>query len=223
MTVGGATEIVTITSEAALLDTQDPALGKVTNELTVSSLPLVTRNYTQIIGLSPGVSTEVTDATVLGRGAGSEAAGENGFSVHGGPTSDNNYQVNGVEVNDLMGSGSFSGGIVVPNPDTIQEFKVQTGQYDASFGRNAGANVNLVTKGGTNEFHGTVFEFFRNDALNANDFFFNTTGTKRPVLKQNQFGFTLGGPIKKDKLLFFGSYQGTRQINGVSNSGFTKC
>src|SRR5262249_35357995 len=72
-------------------------------------------------------------------------------------------------------------------------------------------------------FHGTVFEFFRNDALNANDFFFNTTGTKRPVLKQNQFGFTLGGPIKKDKLLFFGSYQGTRQINGVSNSGFTKC
>src|SRR4051812_46310288 len=162
LSVGTSTEIVTITSEAELLDTHDPALGKVTNELVVSSLPLVTRNYTQIIGLSPGVSTEVTDATQLGRGAGSDAAGPNGFSVHGGATSDNNYQVDGTEVNDLMASGSFSGGIVVPNPDTIQEFKVQTGQYDASYGRNAGANVDLVTKRGTNTIHGTAFEFFRN-------------------------------------------------------------
>ena len=213
--VGANTEIVSITAEGALLDTEDAALGKVTDERIVSSLPLVTRNYTQIIGLSPGVSTEVTNASQLGRGAGSDAAGENGFSVHGGPTSDNNYQMNGMEVNDLMGSGSFSGGIVVPNPDTIQEFKVQTGQYDASYGRNAGANVDLVTKRGSNAIHGSAFEFFRNDVLNANDYFLNLNDQPRSVIKQNQFGGSLGGPIVKDKLFYFGSYQGTRQRNGL--------
>jgi len=215
LTVGASSEVVTVSSEAELLDTHDPALGKVTNELIVSSLPLVTRNYTQIIGLSPGVATEVTNAADLGRGAGSEAIGDRGFSVHGGPTNDNNYQVNGVEVNDLMGSGSFSGGIAVPNPDTIQEFKVQTGQYDASYGRNAGANVDLVTKRGANAIHGTAFEFFRNDVLNANDYFLKQDGQPRPVIKQNQFGGSLGGPIAKDKLFYFGSYQGTRQRNGL--------
>ena len=215
LTVGVSSEIVTVTSEAELLDTHDAALGKVTNELVVSSLPLVTRNYTQIIGLSPGVSSEVNNATDLGRGAGSEAIGDRGFSVHGGPTNDNNYQVNGVEVNDLMGSGSFSGGIVVPNPDTIQEFKVQTGQYDASYGRNAGANVDLVTKRGTNAVHGTAFEFLRNDVLNANDYFLKQDGQPRPVIKQNQFGGSLGGPIVRDRLFYFGSYQGTRQRNGL--------
>jgi hypothetical protein len=215
LTVGVPSEVVTVSSEAELLDTHDPALGKVTNELVVSSLPLVTRNYTQIIGLSPGVSTEVTNAAELGRGSGSDAIGTSGFSVHGGPTNDNNYQVNGVEVNDLMGSGSFSGGIAVPNPDTIQEFKVQTGQYDASYGRNAGANVDLVTKRGTNAIHGTAFEFFRNDVLNANEYFRKQQGQPRPVIKQNQFGGSLGGPIVKDRLFYFGSYQGTRQRNGL--------
>src|SRR5262245_45667460 len=106
------------------------------------------------------------------------------------------------------------GGIAIPNPDTIQEFKVQTGLYDAASGRAAGANVTVVTKSSTNDFHGNVFEFLRNDARNANDFFSNRTGQKKPVLKQNQFGGTFGGPIRKDKLFFFGSYQGTRQING---------
>jgi hypothetical protein len=215
LSVGALSEVVTVTSESELLDTHDPALGKITNQLVVSSLPLVTRNYTQIIGLSPGVATEVTNAADLGRGAGSEAIGDRGFSVHGGPTNDNNYQVNGVEVNDLMGSGSFSGGIAVPNPDTIQEFKVQTGQYDASYGRNAGANVDLVTKRGTNAVHGTAFEFFRNDLLNANDYFLKQDGQPRPVIKQNQFGGSLGGPIVRDRLFYFGSYQGTRQRNGL--------
>jgi len=215
LTVGALSEVVTVSSEPELLDTHDPALGKVTNQLIVSSLPLVARNYTQIIGLSPGVATEVTNAADLGRGAGSEAIGDRGFSVHGGPTNDNNYQVNGVEVNDLMGSGSFSGGIAVPNPDTIQEFKVQTGQYDASYGRNAGANVDLVTKRGTNAIHGTAFEFFRNDVLNANDYFLKQDGQPRPVIKQNQFGGSLGGPIVADRLFYFGSYQGTRQRNGL--------
>jgi hypothetical protein len=132
--------------------------------------------------------------------------------VQGARASDNNFQINGVNVNDFGGSGL---GVAIPNPDTIQEFRVQTGMYDAEYGRDAGANVDLVTKTGSNAFHGDVFEFWRNDVLNANDYFVKGAGDPRPELKQNQFGATLGGPVIKDKLFFFGSYQGTRQINAV--------
>ncbi len=136
---------------------------------------------------------------------------------HGGTASDNNFQMDGVDVNDIQASGHFSGGIPIPNPDSIEEFKVQTGQYDAAYGRNAGANVNVVTKSGTNQFHGNLWEYFRNEKLNANDFFLNETGQPRGILRQNQFGGTFGGPIKKDKIFFFGSYQGTRQLNGLGS------
>ncbi len=215
--LGTVQEQVNITAEAQLLQTESSALGRVTDRTLVSNLPLVSRNYTQIVTLSPGISASVTNATELGRGSSGESQGN--FRAHGAFARDNNFQMNGVQINDLQASGFFSGGVAVPNPDAIEEFKVQTGLYDASFGRNAGANVNVVTKGGTNQFHGSVFEFFRNDALNANDFFRNKAGQGRGVLKQNQFGFTIGGPIKKDKLLFFGSYQGMRQINGVGGGG----
>ncbi|MGC2399758.1 MAG: TonB-dependent receptor, partial [Acidobacteriaceae bacterium] len=114
--------------------------------------------------------------------------------------------------------GHFSGGVAIPNPDTIQEFKVQTSQYDASYGRNAGGNVDVATKGGTNTWHGNLWEFFRNEDLNANSYFRNQTHEPRGILRENQFGFTLGGPIIKDKLLFFTSYQGTRQQNGIDPS-----
>ena len=101
--------------------------------------------------------------------------------------------MNGVQVNDLQAS-STSGGVTwdIPNPDAIQEFKVQTGLYDATYGRNSGANVNVVTRSGGNKFHGGIFEYFRNGALNANEFFRNRAGQARGVLKQSQFGFTLG-------------------------------
>lgn len=215
--VGGVQEQVTITSDAVLLQTESNALGRVSDRELVSNLPLVTRNYTQIVTLSPGIAAGVTNAAEIGRGSSGESGGN--FRTHGAFGRDNNFQMNGLPINDLQASGPFSGGVAVPNPDAIEQFKVQTGQYDASFGRNAGANVNVVTKSGTNQFHGTVFEFFRNDVLNANDFFRNATSQKRGVLKQNQFGFTLGGPILKDKLQFFGSYQGTRQRNGVGGGG----
>src|SRR5262249_51395126 len=141
------------------------------------------------------------------------------FRAYGASGADNNFQMNGVQINDLQASGFLSGGVAIPNPDAIQEFKVQTGLYDATYGRNAGANVNVVTRIGANDFHGNVFEYFRNDALNANDFFRNADGQKKGVLKQNQFGGTFGGPIKKDKLLFFVSYQGIRQLNGIGAGG----
>lgn len=211
--VGGVQEQVTITSEAALLQTESSTLGRVTDRQLVSNLPLVTRNFTQIVTLSPGIAANVTNATELGRGSGGNSQGN--FRAHGASGADNNFQMNGVQINDLQASGSFSGGIAVPNPDAIQEFKVQTGLYDATYGRNAGANVNVVTRSGSNDLHGTVFEFFRNDALNANEFFRNRASQKKGVLKQHQYGFTLGGPIQKDKLLFFLSFQGMRQVNGV--------
>ena len=213
--VGGVAEVVTVQDMPELVQTTSSALGNVTDERMVENLPLVTRNYMQILGLSPGVSSEITDASSIGRGnVGLE------YSTSGSALNDNNFQMNGSQVNDLMGSGSFSGGIPVPNPDSIQEFKVQTGQYDASYGRNAGANVDVVTKSGTNSYHGSAWEYFRNTALNANNYFLKQQNQPRGVLDQNQFGGTLGGPIKKDKLFFFLSYQGTREKDGLDvNAG----
>jgi hypothetical protein len=211
LAVGTATETVMVTANSELLKTEGIALGQVVDEREVSSIPLVTRNYSEILGLSPGVSTEVFNAAGFGRGGDTVV-------VNGGNFKDNNFQMNGVEINDLEASGAFSGGVATPNPDSIQEFKVQTSQYDASYGRDAGANVNVLTKAGSNAWHGNVWEFFRNEALNANSFFNNETGQPRAILRQNQFGFTLGGPIMKSKLLFFTSYQGTRQQNGLSGN-----
>ncbi len=211
--VGAVAERVTVETSAEQLQTESSTLGRVTSGEQVLSLPLVTRNYTQIISLNPGVAADVNDAGALGRGA----MGNGGAPIvsNGGTINDNNVQMNGAAINDLQSSGTFSGGVAIPNPDTIQEFKVQTGQYDASYGRNAGANVDLVTKGGGNELHGAAWEFLRNDALDSNTFFRNATAQPKPALKQNQFGFDFGGPIRKDKLFFFTSYQGTRQRNGI--------
>jgi hypothetical protein len=214
--VGSFTETVTVQAQPAPVETTSSALGNVTDQHMVDNLPLVTRNYTQILGLSPGVSGEVNNSADIGRGLSSEAAATGGYSVGGSNTNDNNFQMNGSEVNDLIGEGTISGGIPVPNPDSLQEFKVQVGQYDASYGRNAGANVDVVTKSGTNAFHGDVWEYFRNTALNANDYFLNQQSLPRGVLNQNQFGFTLGGPVVKDKLMFFVSYQGTRERDGLA-------
>jgi hypothetical protein len=212
---GSESTTVEVKGTPPVVDTSSNALGDVVTAAQVEGLPLVNRNFTQIMTLSAGVIASVTDATELGRGSGgqiptTEGQGEN---VNGARASDISFRMDGVDVNDYDAAGF---GVPIPNPDTIQEFKVQTGMYDAEYGRDAGAIVNLVTKAGSNAFHGNVFEFWRNDVLNANDYFFNQNGESRPELKQNQFGGTLGGPVIKDKLLFFGSYQGTRQINGVS-------
>lgn len=213
LAVGSQVETVEVSATSELLKTQESALGNVIDEKSVNSLPLVTRNYTQILGLSPGVSAEVFNAGEIGRGG-----VDSNLVTNGSNYSDNNFQMNGVEINDLQGSGHFSGGVGTPNPDSIQEFKVQTSQYDASFGRNAGANVNVLTKSGSSSWHGNVWEYFRNEALNANDYFRKQTGEPRAILRQNQFGFTAGGPIIKNKLLFFTSYQGTRQQNGLDEN-----
>jgi hypothetical protein len=216
--VGSERDSITVEAVPQLVQTDSNTLGRVVDERSVRNLPLVTRNFTQIIGLSPGVSVGLTDATQLGNGnGGTNNYSNDDFSANGGRAYDNNTQMDGVPANDPGGIGYSSGGLAIPSPDSIAEFKVQTGQYDASYGRNAGAAVDLVTKTGSNEFHGGLYEFFRNEALNANSYFFKAAGIPRGILRQNQFGGLIGGPIKKDKLLFFGSYQGTRQLNGVAS------
>lgn len=209
--VGSASVKIEVAGSPELAQAESGALGWVTDEKMIVDLPLATRNFTQILALSPGVVVGLSSAAALGKGT-------QNISANGAKTTSNNFQFNGVDANNIS-ENSFSGfdpevGIAVPAPDTIAEFKVQTGMYDASYGRGAGANVDLVSKTGSNGFHGTLWEFLRNDALNANDYFLNRNGQPRPVLKQNQYGFAIGGPIQKNKTFFFGSYQGTKQSNG---------
>ncbi len=202
---------IVVEGSPEMVQTQSSTLGKVTDEKTIVSLPLANRNFSQILALSPGVIVELPNAGAFGRNT-------QNVSVNGAKTTANNFQFDGIDANN-MSENSASGfdpevGIAIPAPDTIAEFKVQTGMYDAGYGRSAGANVDIVSKSGTNELHGSLWEFFRNDALNANDFFLNRNGQPRPILRQNQFGGTIGGPIIKQKTFFFGSYQGTLQKNG---------
>jgi len=214
-----AKERVEVQENASIAQTKSSALGRVVGETAVQYLPLATRNFTQIAVLSTGVIASVNNASELGIGGGGLSqieSSNDGIFVHGSRSYENNFLIDGVSVSDVQGSSAASGGIPIPNPDAIQEFKVQTGLYDASYGRYGGASISIVSQTGTDSYHGTLFEFLRNDALNANDFFRNRTNQPRPVLKQNQFGVTLGGPLIKTRLFLFDSYQGTRQVNGLA-------
>lgn len=215
--VGAQSEQITVEAAAEVLQTQSSTLGTVVSSQNINDQPLASRNYTQVLNMEAGAASGVNDATALGKGT-------LDMSVNGAAPEQNNWQMDGVSVVSAWGTGIAKDcgiyvGIAIPSPDAIQEFKVQTSTYDASYGRNPGANVNVVTKSGSNSFHGTLFEFFRNEDLDANGFFENAEATGKQVLRQNQFGGTIGGPIIKDKLFFFGSYQGTRQTNGVSAAG----
>src|SRR5579862_3806342 len=180
--VGSQQQAVTVSTEAQAIQAETSTLGGVVGARQLNELPLVTRNYTQILGLSPGAIMDVNNASGVGRGS-------QWTYVNGLGNASNNYQMDGASVT-IYANGAthdpttYFGSIPIPNPDAIQEFKVQTSLYDAAYGRNAGANVNVLTKSGSNELHGTLFEFFRNDDLNANDFFANRNGQPRAPLKQ---------------------------------------
>src|SRR5215472_1488346 len=155
MAVAGETQSVEVTSETSILQIDTAALGRMIGGQTIQSLPLVTRNFTQITNLSPGVLSGVNNAGELGAGSGGLAQidpSNDGTFVHGLRSYDNSYEFDGIPVTDIQASSIASGGVPIPSPDAIQEFKVQTGLYDASFGERAGANVSLVTKPGTNTF-----------------------------------------------------------------------
>ena len=212
--LGASSTQIQVVSEAQQVDTASSALGLVVEQKLVTDLPLSSRNFTQILALSPGVNASVANAGSLGRNSVN-------ISANGSRPYDNSLVLNGLVAENPMSQGFDDdvdkGGVPIPSPDALQEFKVQTSLYDAETGRQGGAVIQAVTKSGTNQFHGSLFEFLRNDDLNANDFFRNETGQPRGVLKQNQFGGTVGGPIKKDKIFFFFEYQGTKQVNGVSS------
>jgi hypothetical protein len=221
-----AQEVTVKGGDVENVQTSNATVGTVMTATTVTDLPLTTRNYTNLLGLSAGANVAVYNAAGLGKGT-------QDISVNGGATTQNNFQMDGVSINISSGSGSAvdqggNPGIGIANPDAIQEFKIQTSLFDAGYGRKPGANVNVVTKSGSNQFHGTAFEFFRNTDLNANDFFRKISpplngvpNDGRQVLNQNQYGGVLGGPVKKDKLFFFASYQETWQKNGVSAAGYS--
>lgn len=201
--VGGSTDVVEVTGAPPVIDTTSTQLGAVMNSVAVSEMPLNTRDTYQLLQLQPGVMSQLGAALFTG----SENPGV--VSVNGGRGRANNYQVNGGTANDVF----INLPVIQPSPDAVEEFRMITNAFDAEFGRNSGAVVNVVTKSGTNDIHGDVYEFIRNKALNAKNFFDLTKGD----FKQNQFGATLGGPIKKDKSFIFGSYEGRRIISGVSS------
>jgi hypothetical protein len=214
LSVESAGATVTVAPDVELAQTESSTLGRAVDRQTIEALPLSNRNYTQILSLSPGIVVDLPNASALGRGTQNVAA-------NGNKTTGNNIQFNGVDANNLSQNSAASDGeevgVAAPAPDTIQEFKVQTGNYDASYGRGTGANVDVVSKTGTNQYHGSAWEFLRNDILNANNFFSKLTNQPRAVLKQNQFGASVGGPIRRDNLFFFGAYQGLRSSNGLGD------
>jgi hypothetical protein len=195
-----------------LIQKDGPQLGRVVDSRAVSELPLATRNFTQILALSPGTSVSLPDNTALGRNS-------QNISVNGARVTQNDFEINGIDANNLATNAAAS--VAVPAPESIHEFKVQTSLYAATFGRGGGGNVQAVTKSGTNNFHGAAYEYFRNDAFNANNPFLKAAGVSRPTLQRNVFGGLLGGPIKADRLFFFISYQGTRERNGASPNSLT--
>jgi hypothetical protein len=223
MEIGAQTSEVTVEATAETIQTQNATVGNLVGSQTVTTLPLSSRNYTNIIDLSPGVVVNVASAAAVGNGT-------QDINVNGNGSDQNNYMMDGATLTNYGSGGAAQSGnfpgIAIPNPDSIQEFKIQTAQYDAQYGRNPGASVNVTTKDGGNSFHGAGWEFFRNSYLDGNDFFNKISEAKlgepnKPeTLNENMFGGTLGGPIKKDKLFFFGSYQGFRQLNAVGTNGF---
>ena len=232
LTPGKVTQRVVVTAAPPLLQTQNASVQQVVTTRTINDLPLNGRNATFLAQISAGVTFGPQDS----RGLGASGA----FSANGARGNQNNYMMDGIdnnsEVGDLINRTNY---VVLPPPDALDEFTVQTNNYSAEFGHSAGAVLNTTTKTGTNELHGNIWEFLRNDKLDATDFFLNKAGVQKGEFRQNQFGFTLGGPIVlpriyngRNKTFLFAFYQGIRIRQGSTqtatvptaaerNSGYT--
>src|SRR5438093_2191612 len=211
--IGATAETVEVTSEAPHEDITSKQWGAVVNDRSVSQLPLNARDTYQFLQLQPGVTSTVGSGNQIVYG--SDKAGS--VSVNGGRGRANNFSVNGGDANDQF----VNLPTVQPSPDSIQEFRVLTNTFDAEYGRNSGSVVNVITKSGTNDLHGNVYEFFRNTKLNANPYCFTAVDgipCDKPQFNQNQFGGTFGGPIVKDRTFFFTSYEGRRIRQGIPSS-----
>ena len=216
---GKVTETIEVTAAAPVLQSQDASVGQVVDSRSVNDLPLNGRNFTFLAQLAAGVNTPEADTR------GNAASGA--FSANGNRPAQNNYLLDGIDNNsdtvDFLNGTNY---VVLPPVDAIQEFKVQTSDFSAEFGRSGAAVLNATIKSGTNEFHGDVWEFFRNDKLDAADFFENEHQVPKGELRQNQFGFTAGGPVVipkvfdgRNKVFIFGDYQALRRVQGTILSG----
>lgn len=204
LVVGSVTETVDVKADAPLLEQSEAALGAVIDNAKITNLPLNGRNPFDLVLLTPGTQ-------VYSRGA---LPGNNiplaNFSTNGGPAMTNDILLDGIPDTTIV-QNQF---VIVPSVDATQEFKVQSNSIKAEFGRTGGGVVNVSLRSGTNQFHGVLFEFLRNDKFDANNWFNNRAGQKKPPFRFNQFGGTLGGPIVRDKTFFFVNYEGLRRIQG---------
>lgn len=212
---GAVTEQVEVTTTAPAIDLATSQISNVIGSATVRQLPLNTRDWTLLATLEPGVSLVRTEkAVAVGADRGNRGFGAQ-LTVAGGRPQQNNYRVDGISINDYSNGAPGSVAGINLGVDAIQEFSVVTANASADYGREAGGVINAVSRAGTNGFHGTVFEFFRNDALDARNYFDTTPPKNKGELRKNQFGGALGGPIRKDRTFFFGNYEGIRQVAGI--------
>ncbi|MGA2073581.1 MAG: carboxypeptidase-like regulatory domain-containing protein [Terriglobia bacterium] len=223
--VGETTTEVQVSGAAPLVNTETASVGTVIDQKEVADLPLNLRRFGALAVLVPGSAPDNGGfASFSGTGS---TFSETTYNANGGRSSSNGILIDGMLSRNLQ-TGGFG---LNPPPDAVEEFKLQTDIYDAAFGLSAGSTINLVTKSGTNVFHGTVYEFLRNNDMDARNFFaVNQTnpltgaeipGTARPEYRRNQFGFAVGGPIRKNKTFFFANYEGLRQIQGLSSTAET--
>lgn len=230
LATGKQTKQITVTAAAPLLETENASVGQTINTQTVNDMPLQTRDWVSLAQLSAGVST-----APVGQPSGDSGRSDSAyFSVDGVNLWQNDFRLDGINDNIEFygGSSVANNAAIVPPPDAIEEFKLQNGDFNAEFGHSTGGVVNAVIKSGTNHFHGDLWEYWRNDVLNANLFFNEVNHTPKPEYRQNLFGGTIGGPIFKNKTFFFFDYQGGRYITpapatstvpteNMINSGFT--
>src|SRR5579859_6815576 len=209
---GAVNETIEVASTTPVLETQDASVGQVVDSRNVNNLPLNGRNFTFLAQLAAGVNTPQADTR------GNAATGA--FSANGSRPAQNNYLLDGIDNNsdtvDFLNGTNF---VVLPPVDAVEEFKVQTSGFSAEYGRSGAAVLNATIKSGTNEFHGAAWEFFRNDKLDAADYFEDAGGVPKGELRQNQFGFTAGGPVIKNKIFIFGDYEGFRRVQGTVLNG----
>lgn len=215
--VGQVNETVQITAGAVPVETQKADVSSLVSEKQITELPLNGRNYSQLALMVPGVSPAVSQGS--GGNFAARGTGLNGgvdMSVNGNGSNQNLWTVDGVNNMDV---GSNRTLLIFPSIDSIQEFRVERNSFSAEFGQAQGAVINLVTKGGTNSYHGSAFEFFRNDALNANNFFLNEAGQQKAPLRYNNYGFNFSGPIIKNRVFFFWSEEWRRERRGFVLGG----
>src|ERR1700736_4017490 len=217
MKVGETSQTVQVTEAAPQIDLTSSTLTGQVESQTVLDLPLNGRDWTSLATLHPGVNLIETQISYGDAGRGNRGFGAE-LTISGQRTTTNNYRLDGISVNDYANSGPGNVLGAAVGVDAIQEFSVLTGSYSAEYGKASGGVINAITKSGTNAFHGDVYEFIRNSALDSRDYFSRSGNTPLAQFRRNQFGASAGGPIVKDKTFIFGDYEGMRQAKGITTT-----